>query len=770
MMIMMIILNIAAINTVIMILAWESIFLCEISALERRVSMHLFGPPDIGKLKANRDIKGLIKALGYDKDVRIQEAAIEALGEVGDASAVEPLLVVMKSNQESVAGALAKIGDRRAVEPLIRMLKTAEFRDEKVVAAQALGKLKDPRAIDPLVEALQTNIFLADNLRQAATQALIEIGAPAIEPLLPLLQSKHVAVRQAASWALYNLHYDPPPGAAGARYWVAQHDWKKCVAIGEAAVDALIAAFEEESVQVRCGAAEALGEIGDARAIPALCMVLNDESKVVRDTIADALVRFGAAAYAPLLKVLQGKNGNGRAAAAVALGKLGNPDAVDALLEALQDQNVQTRATVAKALGALGDRKAVEALVIALKDKKKEAREAAAAALVQIGAPAPSSLVSLLRDEEESTRRTAANILRETKFETKDDDARAWYLCSQGEWDKCLELGAQAVEPLLLALQDSEAAIRKEAARTLGRIGDARSVEPLVAALKDTSVDVRQEACLALGEIGATAAVDALIDFGLTGNQVGPAALALKRIGGPSFERVISMLGYLVDPSKRAAAIRILGEIGDLGAVDPLLAQLKNANPEVRNAAAHALANLGDPRAFEPLLEAFQDGTSVTTGALGRLGDERAFEPLQVAAGTGSRAAIAELAELCKALDAKGWKPGQDERGAWFWISIQKWDECVALGAAAIGPLLVMLRNNEWKIRQSAARILVKLHASRLLDEAARQKILEQREIISQPHQDYHEDLHSDSYNGVCGVDEHTDEGTNHGIGVEFPL
>jgi HEAT repeat protein len=55
--------------------------------------MGLFGPPDVAKLKARRDVLGLIKAMGYDKDASIQRAAADALREIGDPRAVRVLLV-----------------------------------------------------------------------------------------------------------------------------------------------------------------------------------------------------------------------------------------------------------------------------------------------------------------------------------------------------------------------------------------------------------------------------------------------------------------------------------------------------------------------------------------------------------------------------------------------------------------------------------------------------------------------------------------------------
>src|SRR5450759_2332909 len=90
-------------------------------------AMPLFGPPNVEKLKAKRDVKGLIKALGYQKDPAVRRAAAEALGQIGDARAVEPLIAALKDEswgvRRAAAEALGQIGDARAAEPLIAALK-----------------------------------------------------------------------------------------------------------------------------------------------------------------------------------------------------------------------------------------------------------------------------------------------------------------------------------------------------------------------------------------------------------------------------------------------------------------------------------------------------------------------------------------------------------------------------------------------------------------------------------------------------------------------
>ena len=45
--------------------------------------MPLFGPPNVEKLKAKGNVKGLIKALDYKKDASVRRAAAKALGKSG---------------------------------------------------------------------------------------------------------------------------------------------------------------------------------------------------------------------------------------------------------------------------------------------------------------------------------------------------------------------------------------------------------------------------------------------------------------------------------------------------------------------------------------------------------------------------------------------------------------------------------------------------------------------------------------------------------------
>ncbi|MCK4689033.1 MAG: HEAT repeat domain-containing protein, partial [Candidatus Marinimicrobia bacterium] len=87
-----------------------------------------------------------------------------------------------------------------------------------------------------------------------------------------------------------------------------------------------------------------------------------------------------------------------RANAAVALGNIGDANAVGPLIKALEDKAgaVNVRVGAAGALGAIGDAKAVEPLITALNDKDIAVRNKAEKALVKIGDEAVGSLIGKL--------------------------------------------------------------------------------------------------------------------------------------------------------------------------------------------------------------------------------------------------------------------------------------------------------------------------------------------------------------------------------------
>jgi HEAT repeat protein len=163
----------------------------------------LFGPPNVDRLKARGDAPGLIKALEYQKLWRVRRDAAAALGQIGDADAVEPLIAGLQDDNPSVrraaAEALGQIGDVSALGPLIAALKSPAV-DVRKTAAEALGQIGDAGSLGPLLAALKDASW---SVRRAAAESLGQIGdADAVEPLKVAFEDQDSNVRRAAGAAL----------------------------------------------------------------------------------------------------------------------------------------------------------------------------------------------------------------------------------------------------------------------------------------------------------------------------------------------------------------------------------------------------------------------------------------------------------------------------------------------------------------------------------------------------------------------------------------
>ena len=205
-------------------------------------------------------------------------------------------------------------------------------------------------------------------------------------------------------------------------------------------------------------------------------------------------------------------------------------------IKALRDENWRVREKAAEALGKSGDARAIEPITAMLQDSVKDVRQAAAKALDRLG------------------------------WHPMRDENGASYWVTKNEWAACIEIGAPAVQSLIIALGDHNWRTRRGAAVALGKIGDARAVEPLISALKNED-ELRNAAIDALEQM-----VSPLIE---------PFIAAIKS----------SAIGK--DSQKHRPAVALaLGDIGDLRAVEPLKLALKDSHESVRKAAAEALDRL----------------------------------------------------------------------------------------------------------------------------------------------------------------------------------
>jgi len=152
--------------------------------------------PNIQKLIETRDIEGLINALGLKDENIVRVKATEALGEMKEIRAIEPIIGELNSIflRKVAIKALVNIGGS-SVEPLIAALR----HDDKEIAkraAEVLGSIGDPRAIEPLITLLKDS---DSEICRNAARALRKIRDPrSIELLGTVLNDKDGVARMMA--------------------------------------------------------------------------------------------------------------------------------------------------------------------------------------------------------------------------------------------------------------------------------------------------------------------------------------------------------------------------------------------------------------------------------------------------------------------------------------------------------------------------------------------------------------------------------------------
>jgi HEAT repeat protein len=444
----------------------------------------------LSKIGDSRAVEALVVAL-KDADSKVRTAAVEALGRFGDAHAIDPLVRLLSDSnwdvRAAVVEALGRFKERRVAEALLPVLKDNDP-DIRRLAAAALGKMGDPMAIEGLVLTLKDE---QEPVRQAAEASLMKIdrnwessesARRAIPALQDALKSHEYWVRTCAASVLKRIVGEEQAATVDDNTVIAD----RATYLKQEGAVVLIQALRDEDRDVRQAAAEALGRLGHKPAIEALALVLQDEDEWVRHAAANALEGLN---WQPADEVLRARHAVvlQRWDAAVVLGGA----AMGPLLQASVSGDGITRYRAAMCLGQLGDARAVPALASLLSDTYQPVRQAAAQALVAVG----------LCHATPKQQAAAAVELR--------------------EWDKAINLGADAVEAMADAVRkrNEDPEWSAAAAVSLAQVTDPAAFTPLLALLGDPEVAAESlqslETLLQLSAEGIeTAHLERAIDLG----------------------------------------------------------------------------------------------------------------------------------------------------------------------------------------------------------------------------------------------------------------
>ena len=172
----------------------------------------------------------------------------------------------------------------------------------------------------------------------------------------------------------------------------------------------------------------------------------------------------------------------------------------------------------------------------------------------------------------------------------------------------------KSVPALLDAIKGEFFTVRSRAALALGEIGDKRVISELLFLLKDNELEVRIAACTALGKLCDPSTFDEIANVLLDDPHIEVRQSAAKALGDTKHPEAIPFLMEALRDSywwyeKEQAAQVLLNAIEGMGAVvvDPLLEALGDRETTVRKYAVRVLGNLGDIRAIEELGMAVYD-------------------------------------------------------------------------------------------------------------------------------------------------------------------
>ncbi|HOY67261.1 MAG TPA: HEAT repeat domain-containing protein [Candidatus Ozemobacteraceae bacterium] len=342
------------------------------------------------------------------------------------------------------------------------------------------------------------------------------------------------------------------------------------------AVPTLVEILYEPDLGLSAAAAEALGKIGDPRGIePLMDITHRNDVRLLQE--------IRASGYVP--------PGEGPAeAASAADGALSASTALEVVQEAnpfkYRELTVFKIDLLPKEYfqpdGTPIPRR--ELVMKGLKDNDQQLRKMAAKAAIGLNDPdVIPTLVETLGNpyEVESVRYLAAEALGDAG----DDRGSA---------------------PLLAALKDENVAVRYSAAAALSKMRGEHTVEALIEALGDTNEFVRSSVAYALGTIGDKRAVAALLGKAADASEVVRFSVG-KALGGLGSDEVLDELGKRLETATadvRRVLIDVVSQIKNDKAVGMLRKALRDEDAETSFKASLALMNVDDLSLLDDLIEA----------------------------------------------------------------------------------------------------------------------------------------------------------------------
>jgi HEAT repeat protein len=527
-----------------------------------------------------RDLPLMFELLG-DKDWRVRKTIVDGFVRDPQPEVIRGLLDALADpenagKRNSSTEALIRIGED-AIEPIVQRLRRERDIDVRLSLVNLLGDLRSRHGFDILLEILEQ-----ENDINVASSVVSSLGkyrdASALPALLRVLQREDL--------------------------WLKFHAIEALGDIGDrAALPAVLPMYAEKSL--RKPVLEAVGKIADVGTVSFLLRIITDEEKL-NLTALRALVRIAEASKPKVVEqaertLIQRKFRESFPASKIAplIEHLGSTPKRD------------VKAFILKFLGWSGDARALPVLMSQL--EQPDTAEVAAQALIDFGGAAVPTITETLRA-------------------TEEDDVAALLL-------RVLNVigGGESIPSILPFLDHDNPTIRRLAIETLGEIVHPGALDYLLAKLDDADVASQQAAVNSISALVSAFPERKQEVLGkirrLLQSPSIPARLnalsVFVNIQGEGYHDELLLASKDSDPVIRQKAISLMGKFGEERFAGQLVLSLADESTAVRLAAINAIVRLRPEKGLEPLISSLEDGDIwIRTAAAQALGEYRHAEAL----------------------------------------------------------------------------------------------------------------------------------------------
>jgi HEAT repeat protein len=567
----------------------------------------------LGDLRSREGFDMLLELLKSEHDLNVASSIVSSLGKYRDFTALPHLLRVLQREdlwlKFHVVEALGEIGDRSALPAVLPLYGEKSLRKPVL---EAVGKIADVGTVSFLLKIIAEE----EKLNLTALRALVRI-AEASKPRIVEQAERHLIQRKfREAFPKEKIpplvdHLGSTPKREVKAFILKFLGWS-----GDARALPVLMQYLEQPDTAEV-AAQALIDFGEGAVAAILDTLRNaDEDEIIALLLRVLNVIGGPETIPHILPFLDHDNPMIRRLAIETLGEITDPTSIDYLLAKLDDHDIASQQAAVNSISAL---------VSAFPEIKNEVLAKIRRLLQADSVPMKLNSLSVFVNIQ------GEGYHNELLLASKDSDPviRQKAISLMGKFSE--ELFA---DQLVLSLADESTAVRLAAINSLVRHRPEEGLEPLVSALGDQDIWIRTAAAQALGEYRHEAAIQPLMHH-LDHDQAPVRIAAIEALGKSEDTRVKEALFravYDADLEIRRAAMLALSRIPGDEVFDYLMFAMQDRDWRIRAAAATAVGLRGDPKALPALHRSLDDADTYVQQsavlALDRLPDRASFPHL----------------------------------------------------------------------------------------------------------------------------------------------